>query len=152
MILSGNIILITGGSSGIGLAMVKKFYELKNKVIIVARDIEKLKAVQYHYPDIHIFQCDLTKQIEIDGLIVFIEQNYPNLNVLIISAAIQFNYNFVDEQNMVSKVDYEISANLTSTIKLCGLLLPILLKNKNSAIVNISSGLAISQKKSAPVY
>lgn len=152
MKLTDNTILITGGSSGIGLAILKRFYQLGNKIIIVARDIDKLKEVQIQFPEIAIFQCDLTKQTDIDGLIVFIEQNYSNLNMLFNNAAIQYNYDFLTEQNIVNKIDYEVSANLTSTIKLCGLLLPVLLKNENSAIVNVSSGLAISPKKSAPVY
>ena len=152
MKLTDNTILITGGSSGIGLAILKSFYQLGNKIIIVARDIDKLKEVQIQFPEIAIFQCDLTNQTDIDGLIVFIEQNYSNLNMLFNNAAIQYNYDFLTEQNIVNKIDYEVSANLTSTIKLCGLLLPVLLKNENSAIVNVSSGLAISPKKSAPVY
>lgn len=152
MKLTGNTILITGGSSGIGLALVKSFYQLGNKIIIVARDIDKLKEVKSQFPEIDIFRCDLTKQTDIDGMIVFIEQNYPNLNMLFNNAAIQYNYEFSEELNLVNKIEYEISANLTSTIKLCGLFLSILLKNRNAAIVNVSSGLAISPKKSAPVY
>ena len=152
MKLTNNTILITGGSSGIGLAMAKKFYEIGNKVIIVARDKEKLNEVKTQIPEIEIFQCDLTKQIDMDELIVFIEQQYPNLNMLFNNAAIQYNYSFLTEPNLINKIDYEIRANLISTIKLCSLLLPILLKNENSAIVNVSSGLAISPKKSAPVY
>jgi short-subunit dehydrogenase involved in D-alanine esterification of teichoic acids len=152
MKLKGNTILITGGSSGIGLALLESFYQLGNKIIIVARDIDKLKEAQIQFPEIDIFQCDLTKQTDIDDLIVFIEQNYSNLNMLFNNAAIQYNYDFSTEQNIINKIDYEVSANLTSTIKLCSLLLPVLLKNENSAIVNVSSGLAISPKKSAPVY
>lgn len=152
MKLTGNTILITGGTSGIGLALLKNFYQLENKIIIVARDIDKLKAAKIQFPEIDFFQCDLTKQTNIDDLIIFIEQNYSNLNILFNNAAIQYNYDFSTEQNIVNKIDYEVSANLTSTIKLCGLLLPVLLKNGNSAIVNVSSGLAISPKKSAPVY
>ncbi len=152
MKLSGNTILITGGSSGIGLALVKTFYKLENKIIIVARNIDKLKEAKIQFPEIDIFQCDLTKQTDIDGLIVFCEQKYPDLNILFNNAAIQYNYDFVTEQNVVNKVDYQINANLSSTIKLCGLLLPILIKNENAAIINVSSGLAISPKKSAPVY
>ncbi|HSC53536.1 MAG TPA: SDR family NAD(P)-dependent oxidoreductase [Phnomibacter sp.] len=152
MKLTDNTILITGGSSGIGLALLKSFYQLGNKIIIVARDIDKLKEVKSQYPEIDIFQCDLSKQTDIDGLIVFIEQNYSNLNILFNNAAIQYNYDFSTEQNIVNKIDYEIRANLNSVIKLCGMLLPVLLKNPNAAIVNVSSGLAISPKKSAPVY
>lgn len=152
MKLTDNTILITGGSSGIGLALLKAFYELNNKVIIVARNNEKLNEVKKQFPEIAIFQCDLTKQTDIDELIVFVEQHYPNLNMLFNNASIQYNYYFQTEQNIVNRIDYEISANLTSTIKLCSLLLPILLKQKSSAIVNVSSGLVISPKKSAPVY
>lgn len=152
MKLTANTILITGGSSGIGLALAKTFYQLGNKVIIAARNIEKLNDVKTQFPEIDIFQCDLTKQTAIDELIIFIEQHHPNLNILFNNAAIQYNYDFLHEQNIINKVDYEVSANLTSTIKLCGLLLPTLLKNKNAAIINVSSGLAISPKESAPVY
>jgi uncharacterized oxidoreductase len=152
MKLTGNTILITGGSSGIGLALAKTFYQLGNKVIIVARDIDKLNIIKKQFPEIDIFQCDLTKQTDIDGLTVFVENNHPNLNMLFNNAAIQYNYDFLTEQNIVNKIDYEVSGNLTSTIKLCGLLLPVLLKNENAAIVNVSSGLAIAPKKSAPVY
>ncbi len=152
MKLTNNTILITGGSSGIGLALLKTFYELGNKVIIVARNSKKLNEVKKQFHEIEIFECDLTKQSDLDELVVYIEQNYQNLNMLFNNAAIQYNYDFLTEQNITNKVDYEVSANLTSTIKLCGLLLPTLLKNENSAIVNVSSGLAISPKKSAPVY
>jgi uncharacterized oxidoreductase len=152
MKLTGNTILITGGSSGIGLALVKTFNQLGNKIIIVGRDIGKLNDAKKQFPEIDIFPCDLTKQSDIDDLIVFIEQNYPNLNMLFNNAAIQYNYDFLSEPNIVNKVEYEVSANLTSTIKLCGLLLPTLLKNDNAAIINVSSGLALSPKKSAPVY
>jgi uncharacterized oxidoreductase len=152
MKLTGNTILITGGSSGIGLALVKSFYQLGNKIIIAARDVEKLNAVKEQFPEIECVGCDLTKQADIDGMVVFIEQHYSNLNMLFNNASIQYNYQFLTEPNIVNKVDYEVSANLTSTIKLSGLLLPILLKNENAAIVNVSSGLAISPKKSAPVY
>lgn len=152
MKLTGNTILITGGSSGIGLALSKTFCELGNKVIIAARNVEKMNQVKAQFPELDIVECDLTKQTSIDELVVQIEQQYPSLNILINNAAIQYNYDFLTERNIVNKIDYEVSANLTSTIKLCGLLLPVLLKNENSAIVNVSSGLAISPKKSAPVY
>lgn len=68
------------------------------------------------------------------------------------NAAVQYNYQFTDEQNLTYKIDYEISANLTAPIKLTTLLLPLLLKHKNSAVVNVSSGLFIAPKKSASVY
>ena len=148
----GNTILITGGSSGIGLALAIRYQALGNKVIIAARDIDKLREVLKSFPGMEAFQCDLTRQTDIDALVVFIEQNHQDLNVLVNNAGIQYNYDFLGEQNLVNKIEYEVGANFTSVIKLCGLLLPTLMKNKHPAIVNLSSGLALSPKRSAPVY
>ena len=152
MKLKENTILITGGSSGIGLALMKQFHHLGNRVIIAARDIDKLAEVKKSFPAVDIFPCDLTRQTDMDALTAFIKQRHPGLNVLINNAAVQYNYDFLNEGNILDKIDYEINANFTSTVKLCALLLPVLITSEPSAIVNISSGLAISPKKSAPVY
>jgi uncharacterized oxidoreductase len=57
---SQQIVLITGGSSGIGLALAKKFMENDNTVIITGRNLQKLEAVQRDFPQIQIFQSDVT--------------------------------------------------------------------------------------------
>lgn len=149
---SGNTVLITGGSSGIGLALATRFLTLNNKVIITGRNQEKLEEIQATYPDIDIFVGDLTDKRSLDDLVLFIEQQHPDLNVLVNNAAVQYNYHFIDEPNLTYKIDYEVSANLTAPLQLTGLLLPLLLKNPNSAVINVSSGLFISPKKSASVY
>jgi len=147
-----NTILITGGSSGIGLALAKSFIELKNKVIITGRDLSKLEALKNEIPEISFFQCELTDANSLNELVTFIEQQHSQLNILINNAAIQYNYNFIEGEDIINKIDYEISVNLNVPIKLTTLFLPILLKNNESAIINISSGLVISPKKSASVY
>lgn len=152
MKVTDNTILITGGSSGIGLALAKRFLALKNKVIITGRNKENLQQIKTELPNIITFTGDLTDKNSLDELVLFIEQQHSDLNILINNAAVQYNYNFADEQNLIYKIEYEISANLTAPIKLTALLLPLLLKNKNSAVVNVSSGLFIAPKKSASVY
>ncbi|MGC9352944.1 MAG: SDR family oxidoreductase [Mariniphaga sp.] len=152
MIVTGNTVLITGGSSGIGLALARRFLSLKNKVIITGRDITKLEQIKNDFPEFITFAGDLTNKNSLDELVLFIEQQHSDLNILINNAAVQYNYNFTDEPNLTYKIDYEVSANITAPIKLTGLLLPLLLKAKNSAVVNISSGLFIAPKKSASVY
>ncbi|MCH5684412.1 SDR family NAD(P)-dependent oxidoreductase [Niabella sp. W65] len=60
MITTGNTVLITGGSSGIGLALAKRFLQLKNKVIITGRNEEKLQQIKTEFPGIITFQGDFT--------------------------------------------------------------------------------------------
>ncbi len=152
MILNGNSILITGGSSGIGLALAKRFLALNNKVIITGRQAEKLEHLQTEHPQLITFPADLSTKHGLDELLVFLEQQHPDLNILVNNAAVQYNYDFCNETDLLYKIEYEIATNLTAPVKLTGLLLPLLLKNRNSAIVNVSSGLFIAPKKSAPVY
>ncbi len=152
MILTGNTVLITGGSSGIGLALAKQFLKLKNNVIVTGRNEDKLQQIKDDLPGIEIFAGDLSERNSLDELVLFVEEKHSGVNILVNNAAIQYNYHFADEQNLTYKIDYEIATNLATPIKLTALLLPLLLKKENSAVVNVSSGLFIAPKKSASVY
>lgn len=152
MKISGNTILITGGSSGIGLALAKNFIELDNKVIIVGRDAAKLDSIRKDLPQIITVQCDLGDNTSLQKLVSFIRENHSGLNVLINNAAVQYNYNFINKEPLIDKIDYEIETNLAAPVKLTTLLLQTLIKHNESAVVNVSSGLMISPKKSASVY
>ncbi|NCU05163.1 MAG: SDR family NAD(P)-dependent oxidoreductase [Chitinophagaceae bacterium] len=152
MKLTGNTILITGGSSGIGLELAKQFTARNNKVIITGRNKEKLKAFQQELPSLITFCGDLGVQENIDELVHFIQQHHNDLNLLINNAAVQYNYSFLSEPLLQEKISYEIATNFTAPVLLTSALLPVLLKNRNSAVVNISSGLFMAPKQSASVY
>ena len=153
MRLNNNKILITGATAGIGKALTEKFLELDNKIIAVGRNENSLEDLSKSDERIIPFKCDVSKQDELDRLTLFIESEHPDLNILINNAGIQYNYNFYsDGLQSLTKIENEINTNLFAPIKLILLLLPILKNNNNSAIVNVSSGLAIVPKAQAPVY
>lgn len=152
MQLNNNTILITGGNRGIGFAMAQRFLSLGNTVIITGRNTDKLKEVNKNFPEIYTIACDITKQDDVDRLVHTIEQQFPDLNVLINNAGVQYNYDFAMAPDTLHKVEYEMSANLFGPVKLISLLLPLLDRSKNSAIVNVTSALGIVPKQSAPVY
>ena len=149
---TGNCILITGGSSGIGLAMARRFVQSGNEVIITGRDAEKLRQIQTQLPALHKFRGDLSRAEDLDELVHYLEQSHSRLNVLINNASVQYNYQFDTETDALYKVDYEIRTNLIAPIKLIALLLPLLTVNEDPAIVNVSSALGFVPKASAPVY
>lgn len=149
---SGNTILITGGSSGIGLSMAQKLLALNNKVIITGRDKNKLTAIQQKMPGLYIYAGDLAWNDGIHDLVEHIRQQHPELNILINNAGVQFNYTFLSEPDLTDKIDYEILSNLAAPIKLTAQLIPTLLTNRAAAIINISSALWLAPKKSAAVY
>lgn len=152
MKLSGNKILITGAAEGIGKALTLKFLQHDNQVIAIGRNQDKLEALSATDKRIIPFRCDLSLPDELAALSAFINQHHKDTNILINNAGIQYNYNFSSEPDFLEKIDHEITVNLTAPIKLIAMLLPVLMQNENSAIVNVSSGLGLVPKMQAPVY
>ncbi len=152
MELSGNKILITGATSGIGKAILEGFLKEDNEIIAVGRNIKILEELSSIDKRIHTFQCDLSQKEGVEELILWIEQKHKDLNILINNAGIQYNYHFLDEKQLTAKINHEVQVNLIAPLQLINYLLPILESNSKSAIINISSGIAIVPKMTAPVY
>lgn len=88
MVLQHNTILITGGSSGIGLELAKRLLANQNKVLICGRTLEKLTQARHQLPDLHYLQCDLSKASECKRLCDWVQEEHPQCNVLINNAAV----------------------------------------------------------------
>lgn len=149
---SKQIVLITGGSSGIGLALAKKFVEYDNTVIITGRNLSKLETVKKEFPNIHIFQSDVTDDAEVRMLADDIQEKHNGIDILINNAGIMNLVNAGNEENDLQKQMQEIEINYNSPIRLLHYFLPQLKKSKNAVLVNVSSGLAYVPFAQAPTY
>ena len=69
MNISNNTVLITGGGSGIGLALAKEFQKNNNTVIITGRNLARLEKAQAANPGLEVAQCDVTDVSQIEALI-----------------------------------------------------------------------------------
>lgn len=152
MQLSGNTILITGGTSGIGKELALRFLESGNTIIVVGRNQEMLELMKRKHPTLHCFSADLTKRDEIKKLIKWVSDCFPDLNMVINNAGIQYNYRFDGSPGLSDQAENEIKLNFTAPVFINNELLPLLLKQDTAAIVNVSSGLAIAPKKDGAVY
>ena len=153
MNLADNTILITGGGSGIGLALAKAFAQQSgNTVIVCGRNALKLEAVHKENPAIVTFTCDIASDQDQQRLTEAIRLKYPNLNILINNAGIQENYDFLDTKDHVALIDNEVNINFLAQVKLTDRLLPVLMQQPRAAIANVTSALALVPKQSAPVY
>lgn len=154
MKLSNRTVLVTGGGSGIGLELAREFYRRGNRVVICGRNAERLSYAAKEIGDIETIQCDLAKEAEMLALVDKLSSKFGELSVLVNNAAIQLNYDFTqaNPELALHNIDWEINVNLNSIVKLTTLCLPLLRQHSESAILNVSSGLALSPKKTAPVY
>jgi short-subunit dehydrogenase involved in D-alanine esterification of teichoic acids len=152
MNLLGVKVLITGGTSGIGLKMVEALLREKAKVIVVARDQAKLDQLQQNYELSGVYCCDLSDPQAIEQSIEVIMASHPDLQVLINNAGIQNNIRFYDAISTPKVIEDELRINFLAPLLLIRTLLPNLLKQKEAAIVNVTSGLAIVPKTNSAVY
>lgn len=150
MNLTDQTILITGGTSGIGLELALALLQQGNKVIVTGRNWDKLKAAEQH--GLHAIACDLEQQSDLERTVKLIENKYPDLNILVNNAGVQFNYLLTEDAIPFQKIRQEISINLTGQILLTQMLLPVLAEKQNALIINTTSGLGAFPKPDGIVY
>lgn len=152
MQLSGNTILITGGTSGIGLELARQLLNRKNTVIVTGRNKDKLDQVGKQLPQVHVIQSDVSQTEEIQSLLLKVTREFPDLNFLVNNAGIMRTINLNAENGSPEGLTQEIDINLKGPIQMVRAFLPHLRKKPTSAIVNVSSGLAFVPLPTAPVY
>ncbi|MFI5362147.1 MAG: SDR family oxidoreductase [Elusimicrobiota bacterium] len=149
---SGNTILITGGSSGIGFEFAKQFVAAGNTVIVTGRDEKKLQKVKAALPAVHVVKSDVSSPDEIGALLKKITGEFPALNVLINNAGVMRNINMHDDSVTLEALTHEIDINLKGPMRMAKAFLPHLKKQAEAAIVNVTSGLAFVPLPISPVY
>jgi uncharacterized oxidoreductase len=149
---SGNHIVITGGTSGIGLALAEALCAAKNEVLITGRREKRLADAAGRIPGLRTFACDLSGTEGRRALRDHVSARFPGVNVLINNAGIQRNVDFRNGPSDLESGENEIRINLEAPIFLTALFVP-LLKGKDSAcVVNVSSGLGFVPMVTTPVY
>jgi len=152
MDLKNSTILITGGSSGIGLEFAKQLSETGATVIVTGRNLEGLKETKKQFPNVHIFQSDVSNPKAIEQLYKDVTSQFPNLNILINNAGLMRLIDLQDQSLNLENINQEIVTNLSGTIQMVHQFLPHLIKQKSAGIVNVSSGIALMSYSSAPIY
>lgn len=152
MNLTGNTILITGGGSGIGFALAKRFAKAGSEVIICGRRAEQLALSKKECPSLHTVSADISRESERISLFQKISQEFPKLNVLINNAGVQNRPPSILEPQKWTDTEFELAVNLHAPIHLANLFASFLAKKEKAAMINVTSGLAFCPISFMPVY
>lgn len=152
MNITNKTILITGGGSGIGFETAKLLSEKGNKVIILGRTAEKLQKAANTLTNTTAINCDITSEADVDNLIKEINVNYPELSILINNAGKAFVYQHSETAGAVDKARQEMETNYFSLVSLTEKLLPVLKKQPEAAVINVTSIVAYSPVTVIPSY
>ncbi|RAJ08562.1 putative oxidoreductase [Chitinophaga skermanii] len=150
MNLTGNTVLVTGATAGIGLAITEALLTQGNTVLAVGRNTQLLEHLAQ--PTLIPIACDLSDATQLHALVHTVTTEYPQCNMVVNNAGVQYNYELPTTSACAPRIERELMLNLEVPITLTAYLLPVLMQQSTAAIINITSALAIAPKRSAAVY
>jgi uncharacterized oxidoreductase len=148
------VIFITGGASGIGLALARVLLEQHNTVVVSGRNATKLAEAKRSTPGLHTVESDATDPAQSKAALDSIVKQFGRLNVLVNNAGIMLSWDILRENDVehLEAIDREVAVNYLAPVKLTTLALPILVRQDRAAVVNVASGLAYAPIARFPVY
>ncbi len=153
MNIATNTILLTGGASGIGLALAVRFLNAGSTVIIVGRRADKLAEAQLLHPGLITHRADVADPAERAELVRWATTTFPDLNVLVNNAGIQNRIELAHDAATDWQVRREeLVINVEAPIHLSTLLVPHLRQRPGAAIINVTSGLSFAPAAFVPIY
>jgi uncharacterized oxidoreductase len=148
---TGNTILLTGGSSGIGRAIAQRLHDLGNEVIVAGRRQDALDKTIAGRGGMHAMMVDVEDAEDLRRFAREVVERHPKLNVLVNNAGIMRYENAAAKRDL-SDAEATVVTNLLGPIRLIDALIDHLAAQPDSAIVNVTSGLAFVPLPKAPTY
>lgn len=148
---TGNTILITGGTSGIGLGLALRMREAGNKVIVAGRRKDLLDQIATEHPGIETLVLDVADPTSISHAASTLTASHPQLNVLVNNAGIQRPENVLDPACLPIAEDH-VTTNLLGPIRMTYAFLPHLVTQDDAAVLNVTSALAFVPFPITPTY
>lgn len=156
MELTNKIVLVTGGSDGIGRHICLKLAEQGCQIAILGRDAERLSAVKEEClsagaPKASAYACDLCVVADIESTVNDILSEFGALDILINNAGIWPKMSTLDEIDPDFLVT-TVQTNLTALMQLTRFVLPGLRNRDAAAILNIASKSGVVAQAGQSVY
>jgi short-subunit dehydrogenase len=140
MEIAGKVVLITGASSGIGLAAARLFARNGAKLALAARSAETLVQLAAELPDAIAVPTDLRDEDTVRQMVIQTRDHYQRIDVLINNAA-QGQFAPIETMDLeIYRTIFEV--NVVSVIAAIQEVIPIMRSQGGGVIVNISSGVS----------
>jgi NAD(P)-dependent dehydrogenase (short-subunit alcohol dehydrogenase family) len=142
----GKVVLVTGGSSGIGLAAAKKFAEAGAITVICARDEAKLAAAKQEIVEfagadaqVHVYSADISSEASCAGLVAWLNETFGGVDVLINNAGRSIRRAIENSYDRFHDFERTMQLNYFGCLRVTMGLLPGMVAKKKGHVVNISS-------------
>lgn len=137
MQIKNSIIIVTGASGGIGLALARALSKEGAKVVLAARSADKLKEIEKEIPNSFAIKTDMTKPKDVAALITKTKKKFGRIDILVNNAG-QGLGSPIEKVNID---DYKkiVDLNVFSVLRAMQAVIPIMRAQGGGMILNISS-------------
>ena len=139
----GKVVVVTGGTSGIGEATAIKMAEAGAKVVIVARDAEKAKEtlakIKLGGGSAKFYSCDLSDLASCDALVASVLKDFGTVHYLVNNAGRSIRRGIANSFDRFHDFERTMSLNYFGSLRLIMGFLPAMMKQNMGQIINISS-------------
>lgn len=152
MKMTGNTILVTGGTSGIGLALAEAFHARGNRVIVTGRDPALVDRTLAARPGLFGAVLDVDDSASVARFAADVRARFPELDVLVANAGISRAEDMTQDAWDATVAEAIVQTNILGVLRVTAALLPILKGRPNAAILATSSALAFVPRADFPTY
>jgi tropinone reductase I len=149
--LNGKKAVVTGGSKGIGAAIVEEFIALGAEVLAVARKQADLEFLQQRFPaKLHVLQGDVSLAEDRDKLTDWVRENWAGLDILVNNVGTNIRKPTVDYT--AEEYDFVMQTNLRSAFELSRALHPELKQSAQGNIIFVTSVAGLTHVRTGAIY
>ncbi|HEY0208818.1 SDR family oxidoreductase [Acerihabitans sp.] len=152
MKISGNTILITGGTSGIGRALAEAFHARGNHIIITGRRQALLDDITGDNPGMAGFRLDLRDDAMLADVAAEVRSRFPALNVLIANAGVSRSEKLIEDGWNADVAEEIVNTNVLGIIRTTAAFLPLIKGRSDATFMATGSALAFVPRADFPTY
>ena len=130
-------VVITGGSRGIGLDILKEFYQNGADILTIGSNLQNLELVKKNFPNITIEKLDLKNIDQLNQKFPIFLETFGGIDILVNNAGItKDNLTIRMKENEWQDV---IDVNLNAVFFICQHSIKAMIKKKSGCVINITS-------------
>lgn len=141
MQIKGKVAIVTGSSSGIGLATAKLLSEKGAKVALISRSEEELKKISKTLKDSFVVKTDMSKPVEVKAMVRKVADRFGRIDILVNNAGRGYHVDLMSIE--VEKFRMLFDLNVMGPLIAMQEVVTFMKKQKEGSIVNISSGTSL---------
>ncbi|MDP3856491.1 MAG: SDR family NAD(P)-dependent oxidoreductase [Stagnimonas sp.] len=146
------VAVVSGGSSGIGLALVELLHAEGWAVYTCGRDGTRLQDLPQRFPGVQALTCDVTERASVQAFADWVTKSAPRINLVVSNAGglteVDFTAANLAELDLVA----DLRRNTEGAIHWISAFLPVLRSSNPASILIVSSGYALAPATRAPIY